>query len=95
MSVRRVGFAFVVTFVCALVVFTLPRFVFNTLQGAHERDDEGEADPAYGHQRAPSSLWTRDTSATFSKSGRKALSQAFSTTRARSSGDNPNAACAK
>jgi CNT family concentrative nucleoside transporter len=34
MSVRRVGFAFVVTFVCALVVFTLPRFVFNTLQGA-------------------------------------------------------------
>jgi len=34
MSARRVGFAFVVTFVCALVVFTLPRFVFNTLQGA-------------------------------------------------------------
>ena len=34
MSVRRVGFAFVVTFVCALIVFTLPRFVFNTLQGA-------------------------------------------------------------
>jgi len=34
MSVRRVGFAFIVTFVCALVVFTLPRFVFNTLQGA-------------------------------------------------------------
>jgi len=34
MSVRRVGFAFAVTFVCALVVFTLPRFVFNTLQGA-------------------------------------------------------------
>jgi len=34
MSVRRVGFAFAVTFVCALIVFTLPRFVFNTLQGA-------------------------------------------------------------
>ena len=34
MSWRRVGFAFAVTFVCALVVFTLPRFVFNTLQGA-------------------------------------------------------------
>ena len=34
MSVRRVGFAFAVTFLCALVVFTLPRFVFNTLQGA-------------------------------------------------------------
>ena len=34
MSWRRVVFAFAVTFVCALVVFTLPRFVFNTLQGA-------------------------------------------------------------
>ncbi|HUC39203.1 MAG TPA: hypothetical protein VMR92_00090, partial [Gemmatimonadales bacterium] len=34
MSWRRVGFAFAVTFVCALVVFTLPRFVFNTLSGA-------------------------------------------------------------
>jgi nucleoside permease NupC len=27
-------FAFAVTFVCALIVFTLPRFVFNTLSGA-------------------------------------------------------------
>ena len=34
MSWRRVVFAFGVTFVCALVVFTLPRFVYNTLQGA-------------------------------------------------------------
>lgn len=34
MSWRRVVFAFAVTFACALVVFTLPRFVFNTLQGA-------------------------------------------------------------
>ena len=34
MSARRVLFAFTVTFVCALVVFTLPRFVFNTLRGA-------------------------------------------------------------
>jgi len=34
MSARRVLFAFTVTFACALVVFTLPRFVFNTLRGA-------------------------------------------------------------
>src|SRR5258706_14414861 len=34
MSARRVLFAFLVTFGCALVVFTLPRFVFNTLSGA-------------------------------------------------------------
>ena len=34
MSWRRVVFAFMVTFVCALVVFTLPRFVFNSLSGA-------------------------------------------------------------
>jgi CNT family concentrative nucleoside transporter len=31
---RRVAFAFAVTFVCALVVFTLPRFVWNTVHGA-------------------------------------------------------------
>src|SRR2546427_5681580 len=29
--------SFTVTFVCALVVFTLPRFVFNTLSGATQR----------------------------------------------------------
>src|SRR5881396_133503 len=34
MSARRVLFAFTVTFVCAFIVFTLPRFVFNTLSGA-------------------------------------------------------------
>src|SRR5216117_244396 len=34
MSARRVLFAFTVTFACALIVFTLPRFVFNTLSGA-------------------------------------------------------------
>ncbi len=34
MSARRVLFAFTISFVCALVVFTLPRFVFNTLSGA-------------------------------------------------------------
>jgi len=34
MSWRRVVFAFTITFVCALVVFTLPRFVFNTVRGA-------------------------------------------------------------
>ena len=34
MSWRRVVFAFAVTFVCALIVFTLPRFVFNTVRGA-------------------------------------------------------------
>ena len=34
MALRRTIFAFAITFVCALVVFTLPRFVWNTLQGA-------------------------------------------------------------
>src|SRR6266571_4191026 len=34
MSARRVVFAFMVTFACALIVFTLPRFVFNSLSGA-------------------------------------------------------------
>ncbi len=34
MAVRRTILAFAVTFVCALTVFTLPRFVWNTVQGA-------------------------------------------------------------
>ncbi|HVH68657.1 MAG TPA: nucleoside transporter C-terminal domain-containing protein [Gemmatimonadales bacterium] len=34
MSLRRTVFAFAITFVCALVVFTLPRFVWNTVEGA-------------------------------------------------------------
>jgi CNT family concentrative nucleoside transporter len=34
MVVRRTLFAFAITFVCALAVFTLPRFVWNTVQGA-------------------------------------------------------------
>src|SRR5260370_37682389 len=34
MVVRRTILAFAVTFVCALAVFTLPRFVWNTVQGA-------------------------------------------------------------
>ncbi len=34
MSWRRVVLAFTITFVSALVVFTLPRFVFNTVRGA-------------------------------------------------------------
>jgi concentrative nucleoside transporter, CNT family len=34
MALRRTLFAFAITFVCALAVFTLPRFVWNTVQGA-------------------------------------------------------------
>jgi concentrative nucleoside transporter, CNT family len=34
MPLRRVMFAFAVTFVCALVVFTLPRFVYTSVYGA-------------------------------------------------------------
>jgi concentrative nucleoside transporter, CNT family len=34
MSWRRVLLSFAITFVCALIVFTLPRFVFNTVSGA-------------------------------------------------------------
>jgi CNT family concentrative nucleoside transporter len=46
MSVRRTAFAFAVTFVCALVVFTLPRLAWNTVQaatggGAAQRPDSG------------------------------------------------------
>ncbi len=49
MSWRRVVFAFTITFVCALVVFTLPRFVFNTVRGATVQtpaQDTAKAQPA-------------------------------------------------
>jgi CNT family concentrative nucleoside transporter len=63
MSWRRVVFAFAVTFVCALVVFTLPRFVYNTLQGATVRAvvQDTVATPAPVVQAAPRSLGTRLT----------------------------------
>jgi CNT family concentrative nucleoside transporter len=38
MPVGRTAFALVVTFVCALLVFTLPRFAWNTLQAAQHPD---------------------------------------------------------
>jgi concentrative nucleoside transporter, CNT family len=46
MSLRRTAFAFAVTFVCALVVFTLPRFAWNTLHAATgQRPESGVVVP--------------------------------------------------
>src|SRR5258706_632213 len=64
-------------------------------QRAPKRDQERKENASRGHQRAPNSLWTRDTSATFSYSGRNALSQAFNTTRCSSSDERPSTACAR
>src|SRR5882762_551822 len=67
MSARRVLFAFAVTFACALVVFTLPRFVFNTLRGATVQtaaQDTAKAQvvaPAEAATPAPRSLGSRLT----------------------------------
>ena len=61
MSARRVLFAFTVTFVCALVVFTLPRFVFNTLRGATVQtavQDTAKAQPASPLQQQPAETVT-------------------------------------
>jgi CNT family concentrative nucleoside transporter len=47
MSLRRTAFAFAVTLVCALVVFTLPRLAWNTVQAATgQRPDTVAAAPA-------------------------------------------------
>ena len=47
---RRVVFAFAITFACALVVFTLPRFVFNSVRGSAAAQtpaqDTSKAQPA-------------------------------------------------
>src|SRR5260370_40499850 len=41
MPLRRTVIAFVVTFACALAVFTLPRFAWNTLRGAPRGTQQG------------------------------------------------------
>jgi len=49
MSWRRVVLSFAITFACALIVFTLPRFVFNTVSGAVVQtpaQDTAKAQPA-------------------------------------------------
>ena len=46
MALRRTIFAFAITFVCALLVFTLPRFVWNTVQGAVRPQQPVHADSA-------------------------------------------------
>src|SRR5712692_8812853 len=50
MVVRRTILAFAVTFVCALAVFTLPRFVWNSVQGAVPHQQPTATDSA---ARAP------------------------------------------
>src|SRR5437899_7919126 len=66
MSWRRVVFALAITFVCALTVFTLPRFVFNTVSGAVRQtpaQDTAKAQPAPAApvQPTPRSLGSRLT----------------------------------
>ena len=65
MPLRRVLFAFAVTLVCALAVFTLPRFVWNTLQGQTPAAESAAAvapqPAAPAVQAAPRSLGTRLT----------------------------------
>ena len=45
MPVGRTAFAFIVTFVCALLVFTLPRFAWNTLQAGQRPDTTAAQHP--------------------------------------------------
>ena len=68
MALRRTIFAFAITFVCALVVFTLPRFVWNTVQGAPRAQQPTAVDsaranppPAAPVQAAPRSIAQRLT----------------------------------
>src|SRR5438093_13523115 len=53
MLVRRTLFAFLVTFACALVVFTLPRFVSNTILGATPQSQSRDTVPAATAAQAP------------------------------------------
>src|SRR3989442_1455222 len=53
MPVRRTVLAFAVTFVCALAVFTLPRFAWNTLHGAVRQQPRAAETRATASARAP------------------------------------------
>ena len=53
MPLRRTAFAFVVTFVCALVIFTLPRFAWNTLQAGQRPDSTAAQHPDTAKATAP------------------------------------------
>src|SRR5438477_6629537 len=53
MRLRRTVVAFAVTFVCALAVFTLPRFAWNTTQGAGRQQPAAPAAPAPATSPAP------------------------------------------
>ena len=53
MPVRRTLFAFLVTFACALAVFTLPRFVSNTILGATTQSQSKDTVPAATTTQAP------------------------------------------
>ena len=53
MPVRRTLFAFLVTFACALAVFTLPRFVSNTILGATTQSQSKDTVPAAAATQAP------------------------------------------
>jgi concentrative nucleoside transporter, CNT family len=52
MSLRRVLLSFLITLACALVVFTLPRFVWNTVQAARAQQPPATA-PAAGSTASP------------------------------------------
>jgi concentrative nucleoside transporter, CNT family len=53
MPVGRTAFAFVVTFVCALLVFTLPRFAWNTLRAGQRPDTTAVQHPDTAKAAAP------------------------------------------
>ncbi|MGE5143377.1 MAG: NupC/NupG family nucleoside CNT transporter [Acidobacteriota bacterium] len=53
MPVGRTAAAFVVTFVCALLVFTLPRFAWNTLRAGQRPDTTAVQHPESGAAPAP------------------------------------------
>src|SRR5256885_16683897 len=64
MPVRRTVVAFAVVFVCALAVFPLPRFVWNTVQGAVRPQQPPAADSTAASpapQAAPRSIPQRLT----------------------------------
>src|ERR1041384_3548644 len=61
MSWRRVVLAFTITFVAALVVFTLPRFVFNSVRGATVQMPAQDTTKAQVVPPAPRSLGSRLT----------------------------------
>ncbi|HEX4627390.1 MAG TPA: Na+ dependent nucleoside transporter N-terminal domain-containing protein, partial [Gemmatimonadales bacterium] len=75
MSLRRTATAFAITFVCALAVFTLPRFVWNTIQAAGLQQPTARDTTAHAPATTPTTPTPTPTAAPAPQAAPRTLGQ--------------------